>query len=86
MLWKGSIERHGLSTGARDVTEVPVTGFGGTTTRKQGRIQAMQLGKITVTEPAVGLNDYQYGDPSIFDDVVFDLPHDRLILERPAAQ
>jgi hypothetical protein len=95
MLWKGFIEKHGLTAGARDVTEVPVTGFTGTTKQKQGRIQAMQVGKITVTEPEVGLNSYQYGDPNIFDGnlgsgflkefkVVFDLPHDRLILERPA--
>jgi len=97
MLWKGFVAKHGLSAGARDVTEVPVTGFGGTTRQKQGRIQAMQVGKIAVTEPMVGLNDFQYGDPNIFDGnlgsgflkdfkVVFDLPHDRLILERPAAQ
>ena len=51
MLWKGFIENHGLLAGTRDVTEVPVTGFGGTTTQKQGRIQAMRIGKITVTEP-----------------------------------
>ncbi len=95
MLWKGFVGKHGLLSGARDVIEVPVTGFGGTTTQKQGRIQAMQVGQITVTEPTVGLNNFQYGDPKIFDGnlgshflkqfkVIFDLPHDRLILERPA--
>jgi hypothetical protein len=40
-----------------------VTAFTGTTTQKQGRVQGLQIGKVVTTEPAVGLNDYQFGDP-----------------------
>ena len=97
MLWKSFIEKHELAAGTRGVKEVQVTGFTGTTTQKQGRIQALQIGKIVITEPQVGLNDFQYGDPKVFDwnlgsgflkqfKLIFDLPHDRMILERPARQ
>jgi len=96
MFWKGFIEKHDLAAGSRDLKAVRVTSFGGATTQKQGRVQAIQIGKIVVTEPEVGLNDFQYGDPSVFDanlgsaflkqfKVIFDLPHDRIILEQPAA-
>ncbi len=95
MLWKGFIEKHDVAAGTRDVKEVEMTGFTGTTTQKRGRIQALQIGKAVVTEPEVGLNDFQFGDPAVFDGnlgsgflrqfkVIFDLPHDRMILERPA--
>lgn len=74
-----------------------MTGFTGTTAQKRGRIQALQIGKIIVTEPEVGLNDFQYADPNVFDGnlgsgflkqfkLIFDLPHDRMILERPTSQ
>jgi hypothetical protein len=96
MFWKGFIEKHDLATGTRGLRAVQVTSFGGTTTQKQGRVQAIQIGRIVVTEPEVGLNDFQYGDPNVFDanlgsgflkqfKLIFDLPHDRIILERPAA-
>lgn len=95
MFWKGFIEKHDLSAGTRGLTEVQVTAFTGTTTQKQGRIQAIQIGKILVPEPEVGLNDFQFGDPKVFDgnlgsgflkrfNVIFDLPRDRMILEQPA--
>ncbi|MBZ5586263.1 MAG: retropepsin-like domain-containing protein [Acidobacteriia bacterium] len=94
MFWKGFIEKYGLAAGARDVKAIEVTGFTGTTTQKQGRVQAIRIGKIVVPEPEVGLNDFQYGDPTVFDAnlgsgflkqfrVIFDLPHDRMILEGP---
>ncbi len=96
MLWKHFIEKHNLVEGARDVKEVQVTAFTGTTTQKQGRVQAMSVGKIVIAEPQVGLNDHQFGDPNVLDGnlgsgflkgfkVIFDLPHDRIILERPSA-
>jgi hypothetical protein len=98
------------SSGARGMQEISVvkdqtlrlcglevTAFTGTTAQKQGRLQALQIGTIVVTEPAVGLNDFQFGDPNVFDGnlgsgflkqfkLIFDLPHDRMILERPAGQ
>ncbi len=97
MFWKGFIEKHDLAAGARGLRDVQVTAFTGTTTQKQGRIQAIRIGKIVVAEPEVGLNDWQYGDPKIFDanlgsgflkqfKVIFDLPHDRMILEQPAGR
>jgi hypothetical protein len=96
MFWKGFMETHDLAAGAHDLREVPVTGFTGTTTQKQGRVQAIQIGKIAVNAPEVGLNGFQYGDPKVFDanlgsgflrqfKVIFDLPRDRIILERPGA-
>lgn len=97
MFWKGFVEKHDLPAGTRDLKEVEVTVFTGTTTQKQGRVQAIQIGKIVVTEPEVGLNNFQYGDPNVFDGnlgsgfltqfkVIFDLPRDRIILERPTGQ
>jgi hypothetical protein len=97
MFWKGFIEKHDLTAGTRDLKEVQVTAFTGTTTQKQGRVQAIQIGKIVVSEPEVGLNNFQYGDPNVFDGnlgsgflkqfkVIFDLPRDRIILERPTGQ
>lgn len=93
MLWKGFVEKYDLAAGARDIREVQVTAFTGTTTQKQGIVQALQIGKIAIREPEVGLNDYQFGDPKVFDGnlgsgflrqfkVIFDLPHDRMILEQ----
>jgi predicted aspartyl protease len=95
MFWKGFIEKHDLSAGTHGLREVQVTAFTGTTTQKQGRIQAIQIGKIIAPEPEVGLNDYQFGDPKVFDGnlgsgflkqfkVIFDLPRNRMILEPPA--
>jgi hypothetical protein len=97
VFWKGFVEKHDLPAGARGLTDVEVTGFTGTTTQKQGRVQAIQVGKILATEPTVVLSSSQYGDPRVFDGnlgseflhqykVIFDLPHDRVILERPAAR
>lgn len=97
MFWKGFVEKHDLLAGARGLTDVQVTGFTGTTTQKHGRVQAIQIGKILVTEPEVGLGDHQYGDPNVFDGnlgsgflkqfkLIFDLPRDRMILERPVGQ
>ncbi len=94
MFWKGFIEKHDLAAGTHELRDTQVTAFTGTTTQKQGRVRAIQIGKIVVAEPEVGLNDYQYGDPKIFDanlgsgflkrfKVIFDLPHDRIILEEP---
>jgi hypothetical protein len=96
MFWKGFMEKHDLAAGAHDLREVPVTGFTGTTMQKQGRVQAIQIGKIAVNAPEVGLNGFQYGDPKVFDanlgsgflrqfKVIFDLPRNRIILEQPGA-
>ena len=95
MFWKSFIEQHDLAAGARGTKEVQVTVFTGTTTQKQGRVQAIQIGTIVMNDPEVGFNDFQYGDPKVFGSnlgsgflkqfkVIFDLPHDRMILERPA--
>lgn len=95
MFWKSFIEKQGLASGARGIREVQVTAFTGTTTQKQGRVQALRIGNIVMNDPEIGFNDYQYGDPKVFDSnlgsgflkqfkVIFDLPHDRIILERPA--
>ena len=97
VFWKGFVEKHDLLAGARGLTEVQITGFTGTTTQKQGRVQAIQIGKIMVTEPEVVLSNSQYGDPNVFDGnlgsgflnqfkLIFDLPRDRMILERPTGQ
>ena len=97
MLWKGFIEKHDLAAGTRDLRDVQVTGFTGTTAQKQGHVQTLQIGNIVITDPEVGLNNYQFGDPKILDGnlgsgflkqfkVIFDLPHDRMILERPTVQ
>ena len=95
MFWKSFIEKHDLASGARGIKEVQVTAFTGTTTQKQGRVQALQIGKIVMNDPEVGFNNYQGGDPTVCDSnlgsgflrrfkVIFDLPHDRMILESPA--
>ncbi len=92
MLWKSFVEKNEMVKGAHGVTETAVTAFTGTTPQKQGRIQALQIGKVTIPDALVGLNDFQFGDPAIFDGnlgsgflkqfkLIFDLPHDRLILE-----
>ncbi len=97
MFWMAFIDKHDLASGVHNLREVDVTGFGGTTKQKQGRIQSMQIGSTKIPEPEVGLNDFQYGDPAVFDanlgtgflkqfKVVFDLPHDHIIFERPLAQ
>ncbi len=97
MFWKAFVEKHDLAAGARGVRDVDVTVFTGTTKQKQGRVQAINIGGIVADEPEVGLNSYQYGDPKVFDGnlgsgflkqfkVIFDLPHDRMILERPAGR
>jgi hypothetical protein len=97
MLWKIFVEKHDLASGTRDVKEVDVTAFTGTTSQKQGRIEALRIGRTVVKEPMVGLNSYQYGDPEVFDGnlgsgflkefrLIFDLPHERMILERPAGR
>ena len=65
MFWKGFIEDHDLSSGTRGLREAQVTAFTGTTTQKLVRVQALQIGKIMVPEPEVGLNDFQFGDPPI---------------------
>jgi len=91
--WKGFIEKHDLVAGARGLKEVSVTSFTGTTTQRQGQVQSLQIGKIAVKEPEAGFNDFQYGDPKVFDAnlgngflqqfrVTFDLPRDRIILEQ----
>jgi len=88
---------HDLLAGTRGLREVQVTAFTGTTTQKQGRIHTIQIGKVIVPEPEVGLNDYQFGDPKAFDGnlgsgflkqfkVIFDLPRDRMILEQPVGR
>ena len=97
MFWKGFVETHDLLAGARGLKDVEVTGFTGTTTQKHGRVQAIQVGNSVVKEPEVGLSDHQYGDPKVFDGnlgsgflkqfkLIFDLPRDRMILERPTGQ
>ncbi|MBE0658228.1 MAG: aspartyl protease family protein [Bryobacteraceae bacterium] len=97
MLWKAFDDRHGLLAGAREVKQVSITGFGGTTRQMLGRIQQLRVGGITIENPEVGLIDYVLGDPNTYDGtigsgvlkqfkVIFDLPHSRLILERPASR
>jgi hypothetical protein len=97
MFWKGFIERTDLAAGTRDLRDVQVTAFTGTTSQKQGRVQSLQIGGIEVPEPEVGLNDYQFSDPKALDGnlgsgflkqfkAIFDLPHNRLILERPSGR
>lgn len=96
MLWKSFDDQHGLLANAHNVTVVPITGFGGTTQQKIGRIQAMRVGGITIENPEVALIDYMLGNAHTYDgtlgsgflkqfNVIFDLPHNRLILERPAS-
>jgi len=95
MFWKSFIEKHDLASGAREMKEVQVTAFTGTKTQQQGRVEAIRIGKVVVHDPEVGFNDYQGGDPTVCDSnlgsgflkkfkVIFDLPHDRMILEWPA--
>jgi hypothetical protein len=95
MFWKSFIEKQDLASSARGMKEVQVTAFTGTKTQKQGRVQAIRFGKVVVNDPEVGFNDYEGCDPTVCDSnlgsgfltkfkVIFDLPHDRMILEWPA--
>lgn len=97
MFWKSFIDKNNLIAGVEGLRDVQVTAFTGTTSQKQGRVQALRIGPITINDSEVGLNNYQYGDPKVFDanlgsgflkqfKLIFDLPHDRIILESPASQ
>ncbi len=90
--WKAFVDKHDLAAGMHDVMDVQATSFGGSHPAKTGRLQALQVGGVTVAEPFVRLNPFGYGDASVFGGnlgarffqrfkVIFDLPHDRLILE-----
>jgi len=96
-LWKDFIAKHDLLPGVRDVAVVQTTGFGGTRPQQKGRVAALQIGGIKITDPVVRLNDYQFGDAALFGGnlgssffkqfrVIFDLPHDRVVFEPVAAR
>lgn len=93
-LWKDFVAQHSLLAGARDLVDVPSTVFTGTRMQKKGRIQAIQIGRLKVDEPEVRFNDFNFGTPDAFGGnlgsgffrqfrIIFDLPHDRVIFERP---
>jgi hypothetical protein len=95
--WKAFVEKHQLLSGARELADTEMTGFGGSKAGKKGRIKALQIGQTTLPEPEVGFCDWNFGDPGVFGgnvgnrffrlfNVIFDLPHDRLILEDAGAK
>jgi hypothetical protein len=89
--WKDFVEKHDLASGVHALADVQATGFGGSHPAKEGRAQAIRIGGITIADPMIRLNDVSYGEASVYSGnlgasfftrfkVIFDLPHDRLIL------
>ncbi len=90
---RGFGERTGLIAGMREARDSQVTIFRGGVSSKRGRVQALRIGKLSIDGPEVQVIDYQTTDPKVMDGtlgseflkqfkVIFDLPHDRIILER----
>lgn len=84
----------GLLSGMRETRDSKVTIFRGDAASKTGRVQALRIGNVSVSEPEVQILDYQTTDPELMDGtlgseflkqfkVIFDLPHDRIVYERP---
>ncbi len=95
VFWKEFVQQHDLQPGVRDLTSTEATGFGGDHPAWNGRVEAIQVGGITLKEPVVRLADQRFGEPGVFGGnlgsgfyeqrrVTFDLPHDRVFFE-PAA-
>jgi hypothetical protein len=87
-------QETGLVAGMRGIRASKVTIFRGDTASKRGRVQALSVGDLTLSDPEVQVIDYQTADPKVMDGtlgseflrqfrVIFDLPHDRIIFERP---
>jgi hypothetical protein len=87
-------ETTGLVSGMREARDSKVTIFRGDTTSKTGKVQALRIGNVSVSGPEVQILDYQTTDPKVMDGtlgseflrqfkVIFDLPHERIIFERP---
>lgn len=90
--WKAFTAQHDLLAGAHDVTDIQLTMFGGTQSARQGRMQALSVGTIRMTEPVVQFSERGYGELNVFGanlgsgffrqfKTIFDLPHDRVIFE-----
>jgi len=84
----------GLISTLREARDSKVTIFRGDTASKTGKVQALRIGNVSVSEPEVQVLDYQTTDSTVMDGtlgseflkqfkVIFDLPHDRIIFERP---
>ncbi len=87
-------ETTGLISGMQEARDSKVTIFRGDAASKIGKVQALRIGNVSVSGPAVQILDYQTTDPKVMDGtlgseflkqfkVIFDLPHDRIIFERP---
>jgi hypothetical protein len=87
-------EKTNLIAGMREAQDSQVTIFRGDTASKRGRVQSLRIGNSAISEPEVQVIDYQTTDPKVMDGtlgseflkqfkVIFDLPHDRIIFERP---
>ncbi len=87
-------EKAGLVAGMREAKDSTVTIFRGDASSKRGRVQTLRIGNLSVNEPEVQVLDYQTTDAAVMDGtlgseflrqfkVIFDLPHDRIIFERP---
>ena len=87
-------ETTGLLPGMQEVRDSKVTIFRGDAASKTGKVQALRIGNLSVSGPEVQILDYQTTDPKVMDGtlgsgflkqfkVIFDLPHDRIIFERP---
>jgi len=90
--WKTFVQKNDLMNGVHELADAEATSFGGSHRAKEGRVRALQIGGITLDHPFVRMNDADYGDAALFGGnlgsgffknykVIFDLPHDRLILE-----
>jgi hypothetical protein len=90
-------EKHHLVASLRDVAGTTATMFTGERPGTRGRVQSLRIGELTVIEPEVQvLSQSKGGEFKGWDGtlgsgflkqfkVIFDLPHDRIIFERPAA-
>ena len=95
VFWKEFVQQHDLQPGVRDLTSTEATGFGGDHAAWNGRVESIQVGGITLKEPAVRLSDLRFGEPDVFGGnlgsgfyeplrVTFDLPHDRVFFDKAA--
>jgi len=93
VFWSAFYTKHDLLSGTRDLSEILQTEFGGTHTVKRGRVQAITVGDIIVSEPDVRFSEREMGNPESYGGnlgsaffrlykPIFDLPHDRIIFEK----